>query len=161
MLSHSKGKMKKIVITSGFFNPIHIGHINLMKEAKELGDLLVVIVNNDEQVRIKGGVAFMAQEERVGIIKGLKYADEVFLSIDNDITVARSLEHIAKKYLPAGRQVQADLYFAKGGDRNIHNLPESEKAVCQKFNITIVNGVGGSKVQSSSELLKKINFNEI
>ena len=137
---------KKIVITSGFFNPIHIGHINLFREAKELGDYLIVIVNNDHQVRIKGSVPFMSEEERMEIVKSQKHIDEVFLSIDKDITIAKSLEYIAKKY-------PGELFFAKGGDRNINNIPASEKLVCKNFNITIVNGVGGDKVQSSSWLL--------
>ncbi len=139
--------MKKIVITSGFFNPLHIGHINLFREAKKLGDYLVVIVNNDEQVKIKGSMPFMSEAERLEIIKAQKYVDEVFLSIDKDITISKSLELIAKKY-------GGELYFAKGGDRNAGNIPESEKYVCEKFNITIVNGVGGDKVQSSSWLIR-------
>ncbi|MBI1866590.1 MAG: adenylyltransferase/cytidyltransferase family protein [Candidatus Staskawiczbacteria bacterium] len=142
---------KKIVITSGFFNPMHIGHINLIREAKKLGDFLVVIVNNDKQVKVKGSVPFMSEKERVEIIKVLNYVDEVFLSIDKDITVAKSLEFIAKKSI-------GELYFAKGGDRNIDNIPESERLVCEKFNIKVVNNVGGNKVQSSSELLGKVNI---
>ena len=142
---------KKIIITSGFFNPIHIGHINLIQEAKKLGDFLVVIVNNDEQVKIKGSIPFMSEQERIEIIKELKHADDVFLAIDKDKSVAKSLEFIAKKY-------EGDLYFAKGGDRNSSNIPESETKVCQEFNIKIINGVGGGKVQSSSGLLSKINI---
>ena len=141
--------MKKIVITSGYFNPLHIGHINLMKEAKKLGDYLVVIVNNDKQVKIKGSTPFMTEKERIEIIKALNYVDDVFLSIDKDITVAKSLKFIAKKY-------QGELFFAKGGDRNSDNIPKSEKLVCQNFSIKIINRVGGSKIQSSSVLLGKI-----
>ncbi|MEK7663827.1 MAG: adenylyltransferase/cytidyltransferase family protein [Patescibacteria group bacterium] len=141
---------RKIVITSGFFNPIHKGHINLIKAAKELGDFLVVIVNNDQQVNIKGSAQFMNEEERIEIIKSLKYADEVFLSIDQDTSVAKSLEFIVKKH-------GGELYFAKGGDRNYDNIPEQEKKVCQKFNIKVISGVGGRKVQSSSWLLSNKN----
>lgn len=159
------GVKKKIIITSGFFNPLHIGHINLIKGAKKLGDYLVVIVNNDEQVKIKGSIQFMPEQERMEIIKAQKYVDEVFLSIDKDITIAKSLEFLAKKYLPnhlpAGRQALAELYFAKGGDRNANNIPESEKLVCQKFNIKIVNGVGGDKIQSSSRLLGQIKIKNV
>jgi len=138
---------KKIVITSGYFNPLHIGHINLMSEARKLGDLLVVIVNNDEQVKIKGSVPFMKQEERVEIIKTLKFVDHVFLSVDKDKTVAESLKSIANLY-------QGDFLFAKGGDRDVSNIPENEKKICEEFNIKIVNDVGGGKVQSSSWLIK-------
>lgn len=141
--------MKKIVITSGFFNPLHIGHINLFREAKKLGDCLVVIVNNDEQVKIKGSVSFMPQEERAEIIKSIKYVDEIFLSIDKDISQSESLKAVAKLH-------PGELFFAKGGDRNSGNIPEGETDACKQFNIKIVNGVGGGKVQSSSLLLKNI-----
>ena len=143
--------MEKIVITSGFFNPIHIGHINLIKESKKLGDFLVVIVNNDNQVVIKGKTPFMSEGERMEIIKALKDVDEVFLSIDKDISVAESLIAIAKKH------PDAEIFFAKGGDRNSGNIPEGEIKACQKFNIKVINGVGGGKVQSSSWLLAKSN----
>ena len=138
--------MRKIVITSGFFNPLHIGHINLLKGARELGDYLVVIVNNDEQVRVKGSVPFMSEQERVEIMKAQKYVDEVFLSIDQDISIAKSLECVAQKN-------PGELFFAKGGDRNAANIPESEKLVCQTYSIQIISGVGGNKVQSSSQLI--------
>jgi len=139
--------MKKIVITSGFFNPIHIGHINLIREAKQLGDFLVVIVNNDEQVKLKGSIPFMAEQERIEIIKALRYADDVVLSIDKDGSVIESLKMVAKLY-------PGELFFAKGGDRNVNNIPE--KKVCEEFNIEVINGVGGNKVQSSSLLLNNI-----
>jgi cytidyltransferase-like protein len=143
---------KKIVITSGFFNPIHIGHTQLMKEARNLGDHLVVIVNNDYQVTVKGSVPFMPEQERLEIIKDLKYVDEVFLSVDHDISIAKSLQLVAARY-PG-----SSLIFAKGGDRNIDNIPDQEKKVCQDFNITVVSNVGGSKVQSSSWLISKASM---
>jgi cytidyltransferase-like protein len=139
---------KKVVITSGYFNPLHIGHINLIREAKNLGDFLVVIVNNDKQVKIKGSVPFMPGQERIEIIKSLRYADDVILSVDDDKSVIKSLEMIAKNY------PKQQLIFAKGGDRNIDNIPERE--VCQKLGIDIVSGVGGDKIQSSSALLKGV-----
>ncbi len=142
--------MKRVIITSGFFNPIHIGHINLIKEAKKLGDFLVVIINNDAQVDVKESAHFMPEKERVAIIKGLKDVDEVFLSVDKDISVAKSLRAVAKKY--KGKEI----LFAKGGDRNINNIPESERKVCQEFNIKVVSGVGGGKVQSSSWLVRNV-----
>jgi cytidyltransferase-like protein len=140
--------MRKIIITSGYFNPLHKGHIELMERAKKLGDVLVVIVNNDEQVKIKGSVPFMTQDERMKIIKGLKFPDDVILSVDKDGSVAKSLEKVCKKH--PGR-----VYFAKGGDRNIDNIPESEKEVCEKFGIKVISNVG-EKIQSSSWLLKNV-----
>lgn len=144
--------MKKVVITSGYFNPLHIGHMNLMREAKKLGDFLVVIVNNDQQVKVKGSVAFMPEKERMEIVKDIKHVDAVFLSIDEDLPIAKSLRAIANQY-------KGELFFAKGGDRNVGNIPESEKKVCKEFNIKIVNNVGGGKVQSSSTLLNKVKTN--
>lgn len=145
---------KTAVITSGYFNPLHIGHINLIKEAKKLGDFLVVIVNNDKQVLMKGAVPFMRENERVEIIGALKPVDEVFLSIDNckedNVPISESLRNVAKKYS------NYNLIFAKGGDRSFDNLPEKEKNVCKEFNIKVVNNVGGTKMQSSSWLIDNI-----
>ncbi len=143
--------MKKIVITSGFFNPIHKGHMNLFREAKRLGDFLVVIVNNDEQVKVKGSHSFMSEQERLDIISDLKHVDAVFLSIDKDISVAQSLKAIAEQHK------DNEIFFAKGGDRNINNIPEGERKVCEEFNIKVINNVGGDKVQSSSWLLNNVN----
>lgn len=142
--------MKKIVITSGYFNPLHIGHMNLMREAKKLGDFLVVIVNNDRQVKVKGSMPFMSEKERVEIVKDIKHVDAVFLSIDEDLPISKSLRVIANQY-------KGELFFAKGGDRNAGNIPESEKKVCEEFSIKIVNNVGGGKVQSSSLLLNNVD----
>ena len=143
--------MKKVVITSGFFNPVHIGHMNLMEEAKKLGDFLVVIVNNDEQVKLKGSIPFMPEEERMRIIKALKYVDEVVLSVDSyvdgkEVPIPKSLKMVAQTY-------PGELIFAKGGDRHIGNIPDAERKVCEDFNIKVVSNVGGGKVQSSSWLI--------
>ena len=142
--------MQKIIITSGYFNPLHIGHINLMRDAKKLGDFLIVIVNNDEQVKVKGSTPFMPEAERMEIVKAIKYVDDIFLSIDKTIGQEKSLEVIANRY--KGHK----LFFAKGGDRNINNLPPEERRVCEEFQIEVINGIGGGKVQSSSWLLKNI-----
>jgi len=121
-----------------------------MREAKKIGDILVVIVNNDKQVKIKGAILFMPEQERIEIVKALKYPDKVVISIDKDRSVAESLKMVAKLY-------PGELFFAKGGDRNSDNIPESEKMVCEEFGIKIINGVGGGKVQSSSWLLENLN----
>ena len=134
-------KDKKIIVaTSGYFDCLHAGHIELFKLAKELGDKLVVIVNNDRQTILKKGREFMPFKERMEIIKAIKYVDEVFPSIDEDETVCKSLEKIKPNI------------FAKGGDRYAYEIPES--AVCKKHGIKIVDGLG-KKIQASSELIKK------
>jgi len=139
----SKRKKKEIVVaTSGYFNPLHIGHLRCLQAAKKLGTKLVVIVNSDEQVKVKGSVTFMPEKERMEIVKALKPVDEVILSVDKDLTVCKSLE-----------LVKPDI-FAKGGDRTLGNIPEVP--VCEKLGIKMVFGVGGGKIQSSSWLIKKI-----
>lgn len=138
--------MKKIVITSGYYNPLHIGHINLMRDAKKFGDYLVVIVNNDEQVKIKGSVPFMPEKEKIEIVRAIKYVDEVFLSIDKDTGMQdKSLTFLAEKY--KGNEI----IFAKGGDSTMKNV---ETDTCKKLGIKIILGVGGGKIQSSSWLIK-------
>lgn len=132
----------KIVAVSGYFDPIHVGHIEYLKLAKELGGKLIVILNNDEQAKLKKGKPFMPLEERKSILKAIKYVDEVFISIDNDKSVCKSLEAI-----------KPDI-FAKGGDRFSSEIPEAE--ICRKLGIKIVDGLG-NKIQSSSDLIKGIN----
>ena len=78
----------KIVVSSGYFDPLHIGHLECLELAKQLGDKLIVIVNSDLQAKLKKGESFMKQEDRMKIISALKCVDEVFLSIDKDSIVA-------------------------------------------------------------------------
>ena len=133
----------KIVATSGYFDPLHVGHLESLELAKQLGDKLIVIVNSDLQAKLKKGRSFMKQEDRIKIISALKCVDEVFLSIDKDKTQCKSL-----KYL------KPDI-FAKGGDRMSNEIPESK--ICIELGIEIVDGLG-KKIRSSSELtgIKKI-----
>lgn len=128
------------VCTSGYFNPLHKGHLKLLEESKALGDRLVVIVNNDEQVILKGSKIFMDAEERCDIIRAIKFVDEVVLSVDKDRTVRSTLELIKPNI------------FAKGGDSTTDNIPEKE--VCDRLGIKLILGVGGNKIQSSSWILK-------
>ncbi len=128
------------VCTSGYFNPLHIGHVKLLKEAADLGGRLVVIVNNDEQVKLKGSKPFMTEQERCAIIKAIRYVDEVILSIDTDKTIIKTLNMIRPTI------------FAKGGDSTIENIPE--RKLCDELGIKLVLDVGGNKIQSSSWLLK-------
>jgi cytidyltransferase-like protein len=131
----------KIIVASGYFDPIHVGHIEYLRKAKELGGKLIVIVNNDKQATLKKGFSFMDEKERMEVVRNIKYVDEVFLSIDEDKTVCKSLEKLKPNI------------FAKGGDRNSSNIPESE--VCDKYNIEIVDGLG-EKIQSSSNLINGV-----
>ena len=127
----------KIVATSGYFDPLHVGHLECLELAKQLGDKLIVIVNSDLQAELKKGESFMKQEDRMKIISALKCVDEVFLSIDKDKSQCESL-----------RYLKPDI-FAKGGDRTSDEIPESK--VCKELGIKIVDGLG-KKIRSSSEL---------
>jgi cytidyltransferase-like protein len=132
----------KIVAASGYFDPLHIGHVEYLEMAKGLGDKLIVILNNDKQAALKKGKAFMPFEERITILKALRCVDEVFPSIDEDLTVCKSLESL-----------KPDI-FAKGGDRFSYEIPEA--IICKKLGIEIIHGLG-DKIQSSSDLIKKAN----
>lgn len=135
----------RVVATSGYFNPLHKGHIRLIKSAARLGDFLVVIVNNDKQVKLKGSYPFMDEKERLEIVQALDLVDYAILSKDTDGTQAKTLAKLKPNI------------FAKGGDRNKRNLPQSEIDVCKKYNIKIVYNVGGrQKIQSSSSLIDKL-----
>ena len=127
----------KIVAVSGYFDPIHVGHLEYLRLSKKLGDKLVVIVNNNHQCVLKKGKPFMDEKDRVEIVSSLEMVDEVFLSIDDDKSVCKSLEKI-KPHI-----------FANGGDRSTREVPES--TVCKKYNIQMTDGLG-DKIRSSSDL---------
>lgn len=133
----------KVVAISGYFDPIHVGHLEYINMAKKLGDKLVVIINNNYQCELKKGKPFMDEKDRVTIVSNLKNVDEVFLSIDKDKTVCASLE-----------KIKPDI-FANGGDRKNYEIPES--VICKKYDIKIIDGLG-DKIRSSSDLtgLKEI-----
>lgn len=140
--------MKKVVIISGFFNPVHVGHLDYIATSKALGDELWVIVNTDKQVGIKGSVPFQNEGDRLRIVKCLKPVDYACLSIDEDGTVTKTLEKLAIQCKKQGSEV----LFANGGDRLRGNTPE--EVFCDSNGIDTIYGVGGRKVQSSSELIK-------
>ena len=138
---------KKAIIVSGYFNPLHKGHIEYFHKAKEMGDELFVIVNNDKQRELKGSKKFMNQDERLLLVNELIVTNKAFLSIDNDRTVRKTLKKIHAKY-----SSNFELYFANGGDQNNDSIPETDTA--NKLGIKLLDGLG-SKIQSSSWLLKK------
>ena len=127
----------KVVAVSGYFDPIHVGHLEYLKMAKSLGDKLVVIINSDYQAGLKKGKSFMPEQDRLEIVQALRCVDEVFLSIDKDKSVCKSLEYL-----------KPDI-FTNGGDRSLEEIPET--AVMKKYNIEMVGGLG-EKIRSSSEI---------
>ena len=141
-------KNKVVVAVCGGFDPIHVGHIKHFREAKKLGDILVVMLNTDDWLTKKKGYIFMSFEERKEIIESIRYVDKVTPVIDTNGSVAKTLEKLKPNI------------FAKGGDRTMDNIPESEINVCERLGIKIVFGVGGGKVQSSSWLIDKMKRGE-
>ena len=139
--------MKKAIIVSGYFNPLHKGHLELFEKAKEAGDALIVIVNNDKQREIKGSSFFMDEVERVQIIRSLSIVDMAWISIDEDSTQNETLKLMVDKFYETYK-----LAFANGGDQNNNTIPEAD--ICRQYNIELIDGLG-DKIQSSSWLLKK------
>ena len=133
--------MEKIVCVSGYFDPIHIGHIEYFKKSKGIGTKLMVIVNNDDQAILKKGKAFMPCDERMEIIRELQCVDIVVKSVDTDRTVCNTLATIEPK----------PHYFCNGGDQNNNTIPEGP--VCEQRGIELRDGFG-DKIQSSSWLIK-------
>ena len=137
----------KIVIVSGYFNPLHKGHLELFEKAKAAGDQLWVIVNSDLQRELKGSKEFMDQDERLLIVSAIGIVDKALISIDKDKTQRKTLADLADKY-----SSEYELYFANGGDQNNDSIPEVP--VCKEKGIGLLEGLG-DKIQSSSWLLKK------
>jgi cytidyltransferase-like protein len=139
--------MKKGIIVSGYFNPIHKGHIEYFQNARASGDELFVIVNSDFQRLLKRSKEFQDEKERLFIIESLRLVDKCFLSIDQDRTVVESIKMIFNQF---GKEYL--LAFANGGDQNNDTIPE--RAICEELGIELIDGLGG-KIQSSSWLLNK------
>ena len=144
---HDIDMKKKAVIVSGYFNPIHKGHLEYFNNAKAMADELFVIVNNDHQRALKGSKEFQSEEERMIIVSNIKAVDQAILSVDEDRTVCKTLEKVANEY---GQYY--DLAFGNGGDQNNDTIPE--RPICEKVGIALIDGLG-DKIQSSSWLLKK------
>ena len=143
-------RQKKIVVVSGGFDPVHIGHVRMFNEARKLGDKLIVILNNDNWLKLKKGYVFMPEHERKEILEAFEAVDKVILSKHEkntkDISISKELRSIRPHV------------FAKGGDRHSGNIPTPEVTVCNEIGCVIINNIGfGGKVQSSSELVKKFS----
>ena len=139
-------KKEKAIIVSGYFNPIHKGHLELFKKAKSQADKLWVIVNSDFQRELKGSKEFMSDTERLEIVKAIKWVDYALISSDRDRTQCYTLQQFHEMFSD-----KYDLAFANGGDQNNDTIPERE--VCDRLGIELLDGLG-DKIQSSSWLLK-------
>ena len=129
-------RLNTVVAISGYFDPLHVGHLEYIKLASGLGDHLIAIINNDVQSKLKKGKSFYPEWDRLEIVFALKYVNEVIISQDMDLSVTRTLEIIKPNI------------FANGGDRHRGEIPETE--VCNRLGIRIVDGLG-EKIRSSSD----------
>ena len=127
-LGKSKKTLYEKVAISGYFDPIHIGHLEYIKMAKELGDYLIVIVNNDKQAVLKKGKSFMCEDDRLEIVSQIKNVDEAIMSIDDDKTVCKTLDLL-----------KPDI-FANGGDRSNTEIPEYK--ICKENGTQVIDGLG-------------------
>ena len=144
----------RVVVISGFFNPLHIGHIDYISSARNLGDFLIVIVNSDDQVKIKGSVPFMSQDDRLRIIRNINGGDRSVIAIDKDESVCQTIREEFNRL--QNDPFFEDMIFANGGDRKEGKVPED--ILENELGIRMVYNIGGEKVQSSSELIKKIDI---
>tara|TARA_R100001129_G_scaffold122614_1_gene85416 strand:+ start:189 stop:635 length:447 start_codon:yes stop_codon:yes gene_type:complete len=140
----------RVVVISGFFNPLHIGHIDYISAARNLGDFLIVVVNSDKQVETKGSVPFMDQDERLSIISNIKGVDRAVISIDDDGSVCETLR--AEFNRLQNDPFFDEMIFANGGDRKEGGVPED--ILTDELGIRMAYNVGGEKTQSSSSLIE-------
>lgn len=143
-----KKKSKKIrwVAASGGFDPLHIGHVRMLKAARKLGDKLVVILNNDNWLKTKKGFVFMTQKERAEIIREFPFVDKIVFTKHKINDPDRSVSEILRVLRPA--------VFANGGDRKPDGDPIPEETLCERLGIKMIYNVGrDGKVQSSSWLI--------
>ena len=139
----------KIGIVSGYFNPVHYGHIEYINSEKEKCDKLIAVINSDYQRELKGTKEFMDENHRSKIIFNLKSVDDVFISVDKDKTQCQTLRYLKNKYK------EDHLIFFNSGDRKGSNLVTAESEVCKEIGIE-ESILDLPKIYSSSELLKKL-----
>lgn len=144
----------KIVILSGFFNPLHGGHLDMIEEGAAMGEKLIVIVNNDIAQKLKKGKIILNERNRLRLISALKYVDDAVLGIDQDLTVVETIRVIAKEH------PNDEIIFANGGDRSSPEVvPETE--VCKEYEIEMIYGIGGTHKADSSTRINQATGHEV
>ena len=165
----NKNWRKSIIVLSGGFDPVHKGHLRMFREASWLGHHVIVGLNSDDWLTRKKGKPFMEFEERKEILESIKYINQVIPFDDSDDTASDVIKRVYSLY--SGREYEYDyldightgmtdyyqIYFANGGDRGKGNVPEVD--VCKDLGVIMLWGVGGGKIQSSSDLTKKWETN--
>jgi D-beta-D-heptose 7-phosphate kinase/D-beta-D-heptose 1-phosphate adenosyltransferase len=140
----SNYRTKRIVVASGYFNPLHKGHIEYLQRSRELGDQLIVIVNNDEQVRMKKGYVLLSAEDRIKVVRELECVDMAIESVDKTRSVVETLKLLHPHV------------FTNGGDQTNDSIPEAE--YCRTMGIELVDGLG-EKIESSSDIVNRAIIN--
>ena len=130
----------ELVVASGYFDPVHVGHLEYLKKSKELGNILIVIVNNNNQKTLKAGSYMIDEQDRLEIVRNIKCVDMAILSIDQDRSVCKTLELLHSLF-------NVDI-FTNGGD--VTNDTCREKETCEKLGIKMIDNLG-QKIRSSSQ----------
>ncbi|MEG3585861.1 MAG: adenylyltransferase/cytidyltransferase family protein [Actinomycetota bacterium] len=143
MKDQTSSQMPVLVIVSGYFSPLHCGHLDYLEQAASVADQLIVIVNNNEQQILKKGKLILDEQDRLRIILALEIVDEALIAVDQDRSVAKTLALIADS------NPKANLIFGNGGDRNSEDdIPE--KDICDQYGIEMVFDFGGTEKRDSS-----------
>ena len=142
--------IKNVIIVSGGFDPVHKGHIRMFREAANLGHQVIIGLNSDEWLSRKKGKPFMKWEERAEILESCKFINQVISFDDSDDTASDSIKKVFDMY--SADSSDYNIYFANGGDRGKGNVPELD--TCKDLNVVMLWGIGGGKIQSSSDLIK-------
>ena len=137
--------INNVIILSGGFDPVHKGHIRMFREASNLGHQVIIGLNSDDWLTRKKGKPFMRWEERAEILESCKFVNQVLSMDDDDDTATDIIKQVSNMY------EGYNIYFANGGDRGKGNVPELD--TCKDSNVTMLWGIGGGKIQSSSWLI--------
>ena len=136
---------KSVIVLSGGFDPIHKGHMRMVREAANLGHQVIVGLNSDAWLTRKKGKPFMKWDERAEILESCKFINQVMSMVDDDDTACDIITSVSKMY------EGYNIYFANGGDRGKGNVPEMP--TCKELGVVMLWGIGGGKIQSSSWLI--------
>lgn len=133
-------------IVSGYFNPLHQGHLDMIEAARERTGYLIVIVNNDKQQLLKKGRIIQGEDVRARIVRALRAVDDVLIAVDDGPGIEHSLDAVRAAY------PDAELEFCNGGDRSpeADSVPAAEAESARRNNITMLYGIGGTNKADSS-----------
>lgn len=146
-MSHSP----RASIVSGYFSPLHVGHLDMFEAARARSGTLIVIVNNDAQQLLKKGRLIIPDTERLRIVQSMRVVDDALVSVDEDAWIDTTFDEVRRRY------PDHDLEFCNGGDRPATTVPSAEAASAERNGIEMVYGVGGEeKADSSTRILEAL-----